>query len=75
VSLGGENMRALRRLLDDVIHAAHVHGEPDRDWNVLACTAVGAESLADLTDEQALQLVGFLRAEQNCLRAAARENP
>jgi hypothetical protein len=72
VTVDAESMRALRRLLDDVIHAAHVADEPARDWNARACDAVGAESLASLDAGQAVRLVDKLRLERDRLYDAAR---
>jgi hypothetical protein len=71
VTVDAESMRALRRLIDDLLHAAHVADEPARDWNAWACDAVGAESLTDLSNEQAVRLVHRLQFEQKRMRVRA----
>jgi hypothetical protein len=71
VSLSAEDTRRVRLLLDDVMHAAHVADEPARDWGTWARDVVGADSLADLSAEQAVRLVDCLRAEQRRLHAAS----
>jgi hypothetical protein len=71
VSLSREETRRLRALLDDVSHAAHVADEPARDWGAWAGDSVGADSLTDLTAEQAVRIVELLRDEQIRLRSTA----
>jgi hypothetical protein len=69
VSLDEADMRKLRQLLDDVIHAAHVADEPARDWAAWACDTLGVASLVDLDAEQAVRLVHRLQIERSRLHA------
>jgi hypothetical protein len=69
--LDPSDTKRIRSLIDDLIHEAHVAGEPARDWGAWALDQVGAGSLADLTADQAVRLVDRLRRERDRLRSSA----